>query len=265
MSPVWKRILGYPVGKIVIFAFILFFLAVFAAGVVGTYMIEIPFRVLCGWAIHGWKALPPFFEKWHAAVLPVGCLLMAFVLAHRFIRRWVEEKRPMLDWRIRHTAAAFSLILLGSAAAIATSGIVHQFFWIAGGKVIESNRRLHLTVARSNGIQLMLALSEFYHQHGRYPRSFDELESDDIVHPEALKQLMWLELGDGNVPEPWILLRPGSSEIALDEEPVIVSPVIPDEGMVVVGYGVSSVRIIRLENLGDVLGKVGAGESEGGR
>lgn len=43
---------------------------------------------------------------------------------------------------LKHTSALMSLLLLCSAAAIATSGIFHQFFWLTGGKVIESNRRI---------------------------------------------------------------------------------------------------------------------------
>jgi hypothetical protein len=229
------------------------------------FIFQIPFHFVCGWVLHAWKALPPFFEKWQAAALPVGCLLMAFVIAHRFIRRWVEEKRPALGWRIQQTAAVFSLILLGSAAAIAMSGIVHQFFWLAGGKVIERNRKFHLTMATSNGRQLMLGLLEFYEEKGRYPRSFDELESEDIIHSEPLQRLMWLDLRDENVPEPWVLLRPGCSKVAANEEPVIVSPVIPGDGMVVVGYSDFTVRSIRVENLERVLSESRMNKSEVGR
>lgn len=245
-------------------ALMLFIILMILTGGRSAFAVEIPYHLVCGWALHGWKALPPFFEKWQAAVLPLVCLLMAFVLAHRFVRRWVEENRPTLDWCIRHTAAVYSLILLGSAAAIATSGVVHQFFWLAGGKVIESNRRGELTMAMSNGRQLMMALLDYGNENGRYPHTFEELEMEYGEY-SGIRRLWWLDTRDGKVPEPWILLRPGSSEVALDDEPVIVSPVIAGEGTVVVGYGDSSVRRIHADKLKEVLGHGRTEESEGGR
>ena len=265
-----QTLLGRKAGKGIIFGVIavllLFFLMVLSGGR-SIFIVEIPFRVVCGWAIHGWKALPPFFEKWQAAVLPLGCLLMAFVLAHRFIRRWVEEKRPALDWRTRHTAAVFSLILLGSGAAIALSGVVHQFFWLAGGKVLYDNRKSEYLVAMRNGGQLMSALLQFQAEKGRYPRSFEELELEfeNEYNHGVIRRLWWLDSRDREVPEPWILLRPGSSGVALEDVPVIVSPVISEGRFVMVGYGTARVKPIRAENLAELLGQVGAEESEGGR
>ena len=94
------------------------------------------------------------------------------------------------------------MLLLGSAAAIALSGVVHQMFWLAGGKVIESNRRGDLTEAMSNGRQLMLALFEYQDKNDRYPESFEEVVPEIIQHPVHLRQLSWLGRGDGRVPEP---------------------------------------------------------------
>jgi hypothetical protein len=260
-----KKILGYPVGKKIIFVLLVFFIATFVSGNGGAFLIEIPFRLLCGWAIHGWKALPPFFEKWQAAVLPIGCLLSASVIAHRFVNRWVDEKFPERIWGIRHTTAALSLLPLGSAAAIALSGVVHQMFWLAGGKVIESNRRADLTEAISNGKQLMLALVEFQNKNGRYPVSFEELVPEIIQHPVHLRQLSWLGRGDDRVPEPWILLKPGSSEETI--VPVIQSPIIRSGKMpmVVVGYSDASLRSFRADQINEIFGQIGIGEGEGGR
>lgn len=212
------------------------------------YIIQMGYHLLCGWVIHAWKALPHFFGKWQEAVLPLGCLLMAAVIAHRFVGSWVKEKFPHRAVKIRHTAAALSLVLLSSGAAIAASGVVHQMFWLANGKVIQSNRRSDLTMALNNGRQLMLALMEFEAEKGRYPESFEEL-LPELIHPESLRLLSWLDTRDGNVPEPWILLRPGFAATESGVEPVIVSPVIKQREMVVVGYGDMSVRSIRLENL----------------
>ena len=241
MSGKAKGSLGARIARGFLYGFLLFAIVVLSGGR-WVFVILIPFHLLCGWVLHAWKALPPFLAQWQSAVMPLGCLILAGALAHRFIVRWASEKRPTLIWRSRHTAAVFSLLILCSAAAIATSGILHQFFWLAGGKVIESNRRADLTVAVNDGRQLMMALLEFEVEKGRYPHSLEELEAEMGEYFYSIRRLTWLDTRDGKVPEPWILLRPGSSEVALGNEPVIVSPVIASRGMVVVGYGDSSVK-----------------------
>jgi hypothetical protein len=152
--------------------------------------------------------------------------------------------------------AGLSLLLLVSAAAIATSGIMHQFVWLAGGKMIESRgRNADLTMAMSNGRQLMLCLLEYEDTKGRYPRSFVELEEFEGFEgqKETIRQLWWLDTRDGNVPEPWILLRPGSAETALAEDPVIVSPVIRSREKVAVVFGDSSVRSMTVKMFEDLM------------
>ena len=250
------------VAKGIRYALLLFILLFFLLMILArsTFIIEMPIRVLFGWAIHGWKALPPFLANWHEATLPIGCLLMAAVIGHRFVRRWVDEKFPRRTWRIRHTTAALSLLLLGSAAAIAMSGVMHQFFWLAGGKVLYDNRKSEMVVAMGNGRQLMMALWEFQDEKGRYPDSFEELETAAGEYSYAIRRLSWLDSRDREVPEPWILLRPGFSEVALADEPVIVSPVIAARGLVVVGYGDTSIRMMRAEELPELLGLANAEE-----
>ena len=237
--------------------FILFALFLFASGF--PWLLELPFRLLCGWALHGWKALPSFLGKWESAVLPVGCLFLAGILIHRFIRRWVDGKRPELEWRAKHTVASLSLVLLVSAAAISTSGIMHQFFWLVGGKVIENRgRNLELTMAMSNGRQLLLGLEEYQLDKGRYPRSWEEFEG----YGATVQKLWWLDLRNGTAPEPWILLRPGSDDVALDEAALIVSPIISGQ-WVVVGFGDLSVRRMPVKMYEDLVepgGKEGGGD-----
>lgn len=267
MSGESKDSVGYRVAKKILFAIFLLFLAIVLFGVGGrlAFIIELPIRFFFGWMFHAWKAIPHLLGKWQEAVLPVGCLLMAAVIAHRFVRRWVIEKFPDRTWRVRYTASVISLLLLGSGAAIAASGVVHQMFWLAGGKVIESNRKADVTLAVSNGRQLMLALLEFQADNDRYPHSFEELVPEIFEYPESLRRLSWLHTRAGKVPEPWILLRPGSAATDSGDEPVLVSPVIVGEGKVVVGYADLTVRSIPLEKLAEVLGQTRAEKSEEGR
>jgi hypothetical protein len=258
---------GIDVGKVVLYALGLLLVAFFVLGFAVRYqwIIRLPFHLICGWFIHATKALPHLFGKWQEAVIPIGCLLMAAVIAHRSVRRWVDEKFPERTWRIRHTAGALSLLLLGSAAAIAVSGVVHQMFWLAGGKVIYDNRKSEYLVAMGNGRQLMMALQEFQTEKGRYPQSFEELETESGEYSGMIRRLSWLDSRDREVPEPWIILHPGSSEAALEDEPVIVSPVISRGSFVMVGYGNSRVMPIRVENLAKLISEIRTEKGEGVR
>jgi hypothetical protein len=235
------------VAKGVLYAILLLLAALLLLGfaVRNAFILQVPYHVFFGWALHGWKALPPFFGKWQAAVLPLGCLILAGALAHRFIRRWVGLKRPAWDWRVWHTTGVLSLVLLCSAAAIATSGMVHQFLWLGQGKFLKDSRSGEMTHAVSNARQLSLYLFEFHDDNGRYPHRFDELE--------APVNLFWFTPDGREAPEPFVLLRPGSGEIALADEPLIVSPLLGGGTAYVVGFGDSSVRRVTPSHLRQML------------
>lgn len=260
MNAEGKGSLGYRVAKRILFAIFLLFLSIVLLGIGGSlaFIIELPVHFFLGWAFHAWKALPHLFGKWQEAVLPLGCLLMAAVLAHRFARRWVGEKFPDRTWRIRHTAAVLSLLLLGSAAAIAASGVVHQMFWLGRGEILENRgMRVERTIATSNARQIMLYLFEFQVGNGRYPHSLSEVDMP--------ADLEWFQPKGWRVPEPFVLLRPGSTEIASEREPLIVSPLLDGGETYVIGYGDTSARSIRARDFMKVIGKYDTRESEGGR
>lgn len=238
------------VAKYIVYGiFVLFGLFLFASGF--PWLLELPFHLIFGWFIHGSKALPPFLGKWEAAILPAGCVVLATILIHRFILRWLQLKRPSLDWRVLHTVSVLTLLFLGSGAAISASGMVHQFFWLGGGKVIENNRRTDIVIAASNGKQVMLLLLDYYQQNGRYPKSFEEAGFKE--NNETFRELWWIQTKDGGVPEPFVLLRPGSTEIALDEDPLIVSPLLRDGTKRVVGFGDSSVRTVTAKGFAKIM------------
>jgi hypothetical protein len=98
----------------------------------------------------------------------------------------------------------------------------------------------------SNGRQLLLGLEEYRLDNGRYPQTWKELESVYGGQAASMQKLWWLDLRNGDVPEPWILLRPGSDDVALDEAPLIVSPIISGQ-WVVVGYGDLSIMRMPLK------------------
>ena len=262
MSADGKGSLGYRVAKKVLFALFLLSLSIVILGFGGrlAFIIELPIRFFLGWAIHAWKALPHLFGKWQEAVLPLGCLLMAAVITHRFVRRWVSEKFPDRTWCIRYTAAVLSLLLLGSAAAIAASGVVHQMFWLGRGELLvnrgKGTEKAHVTMCTRNVAQAAIA---FHNMKGRYPASISELE-DDFLR-QNYDSRMWL--GDGKVGEPFILMYPGGKDELRGDKVLVVSPAFAKGTHVVVGFGDGTAKVIPFGDLAEVIRP--REESEGGR
>lgn len=238
VSSGWERI-GRISARIVLYGLLLFVLLVLSSSFIWPW--EFAFHVFAGPFIHAWKNLPPFFSQWRSALLPLACLVAAIVLAHRFIRWWITIKEIPMSWRWGHSAAATLLILLGSAAAIAMSGITHQAAWLSSSPWLESNHRPHLTIAVSNARQIMLALLEYEAEHERYPET---LEVAIKVSELPLRVLM-IETGSSKPKRPFIFLRPGKASTN-KLEPVIFSPEIQKD-RVVVGYSDGSVRTMHLK------------------
>jgi hypothetical protein len=220
-----------------------------------TVLVETPVHFVLGWFFHAAKTLPSLLGNWRPLVAPLGCLVLATWLVHRFVRWWQVAKGKTPSWRLRHTCSAVALLLLGSGAAIALSGVVHQVVWLLSDPWMEDRgKRAELTMAVNNGRQLMLALLEFHQTKGRYPYGFHELELP--------QDLMWVQTSNRSVREPFILLHPGGRRFVNADEPLIVSPVIQREGKFVVGYGDGSVRSLPAVQLGKILRTGGQGSPQ---
>jgi len=235
----WKRI-GNIFARIVLYGLLLFvLLIVFGAF---TWPVELAFHFIAGSFFHGWKNLPPFFSQWRSALLPLACLAIAVMLAHRFILWWIKTKDIRISWRWGHTAAATLLLLLGSAAAIAMSGITHQAAWLSSSSWLENNRKTRLTAAVSNARQIMLVLLEYETTYKKFPDTLEEA----MKAMDCPTLMLWVETGPDRVREPFIILKPGHPSTGL-VEPVIVSPVVQPYDRVVVGYSDCSARTMPLK------------------
>lgn len=215
-----------------------------------TILVETPLHFVLGWLFHAVKALPPLLRNWQPFLAPLGCLLLASWLIHRFVCRSLVAKGKPPSWRAGHTVLAVSLLMLGCAAAIALSGIVHQAVWLMSDPWTENRgRRSEQTAAVNNARQLMMALMEFHDSKGHYPNSLRELATES----DLPFQTAWLQNGSGKVREPFLLLHPGGKRLVNADEPLIVSPVIEDVGKIVVGYGDGSVTSLRAKDLDRVI------------
>ncbi|MES2474671.1 MAG: hypothetical protein V4640_02740 [Verrucomicrobiota bacterium] len=195
------------------------------------WMLQMPFHLLAGGVLHAQRAFAHFTSDlpklMTAAVLP--CLATAIALwgAHRLILWWRLANGNRDGWRFKHTALAGSLVLLGSAAAIALSGVVHEAVWLPQGKVIQSNIRNSGTYARMNARQLGVLLFEHENEYGAYPSSLlnlEEIEKD----PANLRRIMFVDLDPPSPPEPFIFLGSGKTAEGNPSRLLAISPVIPE-------------------------------------
>ena len=218
---------------------VLIFMAAFG---LPDWPIQALFHLVAGPFIHAWKNLPSFLQQWPQAVFPVICLALACVLGHRFIRWWVTATGDKVRWRLGHTLAATALLLLGSAAAIALSGVAHQAAWLMRTQWTEIGRgnRARITHAMSNARQCMMLITEYEMKHGRYPESLGEaaLEFD---YPQ---NILWAPASRDM--EPFVLLEPGGKS-GDTIRPILLSPVIQPDGVVVVGYSDCTARQFKVE------------------
>jgi hypothetical protein len=242
MSRVFSRIVWTVLGL---------FLVLLLLGVSSIFFVilEAPFHFLIGWLIHFVTAVPPLLGSWWMILLPIGCLMVAGFLLHRFVRWWIKAKGNGIIWQPVHTVTALGIFLLGCGAAIAMSGVVHQLVWLSKDPWTEDrSRKSYQTEAVNNARQLLFALFEFQETEGRQPDSLQELEGKYQIP----RRLCWVRTSGGKVPEPFVLLYPGGTESEA-KKPWIVSPLIGSVGNIVVGYSDGSVTSLPAGSLEKIL------------
>lgn len=207
-------------------------------------VLEAPFRLVFGWVLHAWVTLPPLLPRWNELLLPLGALGLALFLTDRFIRWALAAKGSERAWQGRHTVSAAFLVLLGAAAAIAMSGIVHQVVWL-GAEPWWGNGRSQVTPAMGQTRQIVMWIHAFEEENGRYPDSLEELDL-----PPTVRVVPSRERG---LQEPFVYLKPAGPLPAGEELPVLVSPLLPDSDRVVVGYLSGTTTSIQPDQLPNLL------------
>lgn len=189
-----------------------------------------------GWWWHAASVLPPLLPQWTALLLPLACLALAIPFAHRFMV-WLA-KSASLVWRLPQTLGVMVLLLLASAAAIAMSGITHQLAWLMRTQSIESTGSGgSFSKVWGNTRQWVNAILEFERAEGRYPENLAEVEN---AFP-ALRGHSQISPAAGRLQEPFIYIKPPSSEAVDMDTVLIVSPARPTTDFVFVGFASGSV------------------------
>ena len=202
----------------------------------GIWLFEFGYHLFAGWVLHATRGishiagnLPALVS---ATILPCTAALVALWGFHRLVLWWRLANGMDTRWRFKHTALAGVLVLLGSAAAIALSGVLHEAAWLPGGKVIESNRPIIRTMAISNARTLGLYLFEYETEYGVFPSSLLDLQKLDVGKWE-IRRLAFVQMDSPAPPEPFVLVNPGGTT-ADPGEFVLLGPQIPERGDFVV-------------------------------
>lgn len=201
-------------------------------------MFQLLFHLTLGWARHINQAAPHLAAQWQELLLPCLCTILAAWMFHRFLSWCLKQNESASKWSASRSLSILLLVLLASAAAIAMSGITHQLAWLSSEPMTKNNRRISQTVAVNHARQLLMALSYYEKEHGRYPDHFEQLEFD----PAVLKKLVRMEPANGKAEEPFILLTPGHPGPLDPEAPVIISPMLAPGNLVVTGLAGGTVR-----------------------
>ena len=236
------------------------------ASVRNAWILELPYHLIAGCVLHGNRAVSHFAADlprlMMAAIFPLVATTIALWGAHRLILWWRLANENKTGWHFKHTALAGSLVLFGSAAAIALSGILHEAAWLPQGKVIQSNRRTTLTVAVSNARQLGLMLFEYETENGTYPSSLLDLEklATDSV---SLRRMMFVDLDTPGPPEPFVLLKGGVATGIIPSGIVMIGPQMPENGDFVVLKADNSVTRLPVAKFIEVVRSAAGAEPAG--
>jgi hypothetical protein len=201
------------------------------------WLFELPYHLVAGCVLHANRALSHFATDlprlMFAAILPGLATVIALWGTHRLVLWWRRATGKIGGWRFTHTALAGLLLLLGSAAAIALSGVLHELAWLPQGKIVSSNHRMTRTMAMSDARMLGLSLFEFENEHGTYPSSLLDLEKTEYAPPK-LRRMMFVDLDPPSPPEPFIYLGSGKTTAGNPSRLLAISPVIPEWDVFVV-------------------------------
>lgn len=221
------------VGGVVGLVLLLLFLPMIARDV---WLFQLPYHLVAGCVLHANRALSHFATDlprlMSAAILPSLATVVALWGSHRLVLWWRRATGKGGGWRFTHTTLAGLLLLLGSAAAIALSGVLHELAWLPQGKITSSNYGMTRTMAVSDARMLGLSLFEYENEHGTYPSSLLDLEKTEYAPPK-LRRMMFVDR-PSYPPEPFIYLKSGKAMGANPSGLLMISPVLPKDDVFVV-------------------------------
>lgn len=240
-----NRVLGYGALGLLSLGVILVVLVLFG----NLVLLQVGFALVAGWVLHAVRALPGFLVQWQAAGLPMAALVVAWWTGHRLIRWWLSSRANPLaqTWTARRTAALLGLVLLGGAAAVATSGVAHQMMWLGQTKWTQGSRRTELTSTLNDTRQMLILLMEFAHDHGRLPNSWEEVIRMDVnQHNASLLRYVLLQRA------PPALTHPGADWAKMNPATIVLISELVDDRYVL-GMADGAARSVTPEVLDAIL------------
>lgn len=239
---------------VIIVVFVVLVLPLFGRSV---WLLELGYHLGLGWLLHFKECLVRLGQDPAKivgfAAPPVLAAMGALIGFHRLAQWWMRERGVPEAWCFSQSATVGLLVLLGSGAAIALSGVLHELAWLPQGEITRSNRRTNLTLAINNARQLGIGMFEYETEYGERPKVWKDIEKIEWGGYGNWSRLIYLRFNSFSPPEPFVLLP---SDTTLGDDPnsaLMISPWILDSGKFVVLKADMSVTSLPASRLAEVL------------
>lgn len=218
-----------------------------ASFLLATGLLEVPFRLLLGWAPYLAHVLP----QNRVNVELLLCSLGALVLGMIGLQYLMSRLRSPQGWPWRWTFAWCAMLVVMFSTSIAAVGIVHQAGWLFRlPRWIEWSGMSVQWKAVNNAKQMVLAAHQHARDHqGRLPDTCAEMMPEIVSD----SRIFWVSV-DKNMPlEPLVYAGAGLCDTDYGNLPVVWSPRPSSNGMRVVARLDGSAEIVREEKFQEML------------
>lgn len=200
-------------------------------GPVPVALVEMPFYLATGWAVHIHRLANETEIDWPAVATIAGTLVLFTFGLHRFCRWYYAARRPGEIWQLRWSLCVTAIMLLAFGAGIAAIGITHQAFWLATAKerlALGGRQAAGRVQATNNMKQIGLAVHDYHDAAKHLPPGSTFDEQGRGLHNWQTLLLPYLDQGPLfhkiDMQKPWN--APGNAEAMMQNLYVFRSPLI---------------------------------------
>ncbi len=195
------------------------FLALFLASfLLAAGLLEVPFRLLLGWAPYLVHVVPQTQINVELLLCSLGALALGMIGLQYLMSRLCAPKH----WPWRWTLAWCAMLVVMFSTSIAAVGIVHQAGWLFRLPVwIEWSGMSAQVKAMLNAKQVVLAARQYAGAHdGKFPESCAEMMPEIVTD----SRIFWASVDKGMPLEPLVYAGAGLRGSDAGNLPVVWSP-----------------------------------------
>jgi hypothetical protein len=172
------------------------------------FVLELPLRLVFGWALHLWRTLPEV--RWSSEMLVSGFLAVALAaVSLHWMARWLCSRlfSGKEQWSWRGTLAVTMIVMVLFCSAMSGTGVVHQAAWLMRTEwIVDDFYSKPLGRDLNRARQLAMAAVIHANEHnGQLAQRLEDVD-EDIFDPGELAKLLVPAVKGDEIPEPWIYL-----------------------------------------------------------